>query len=124
MTEEEKNKAEIALAYLKKSGEIWKQQNGEDKFKKQTELLKQQIMVWNKLTGSTVPFNLNTVETIMCVISSLPFMLRDQGILGIPGFIDFSAAVSAVRNGLIAERDEKIWQNIPGLSTPPKKDLL
>lgn len=120
----QENRREIEKAAYKnlvESGEMWLRINGEQALRNEIMQLKADLIAWNKITGSSLLLNIQAIDLILQTLSSTQTVMGNN-IMEIttkfPRFYDKACKISAIRNYLIKERDEKIRQSNPGLSTP------
>lgn len=106
-SESRKLKEKMAYEMLVKNGHEWLRVNGQQKLQEAIETLKVNIRVWNKLTGSTMPFSLQTIDVMLQQLSAYPFVIG-MDIIKRTEYVSYCHSLSAVRNHLIKERDDRI----------------
>lgn len=116
MDQDRAMREKMAYEMLVKNGNAWAFKNGPVKLAEAVEQVRVNLRVWNKLTGSTVALNLATVDLMLQQMSTVPFIVG-MDMIKRPEYTEYVHKLSAIRNHLIAERNEKMKRINPELST-------
>lgn len=122
MDQERVMKEKMAYEMLVKNGNEWVRKNGQEKLLEALENIKVNLRVWNKLTGSTTVLNLSSIDTMLQQMSTVPFIIG-MDMIKRPEYAEYVHKLSAIRNHLITERDEKMKRISPELSTGTDEKL-
>lgn len=118
---EQKDKQQSAiekLAYevMVENGKKYLEKNGPDMVKKQVEQIKVDLAVWNKLGHASIRFSLQTIETMLQVYHTIPYVIG-LDIVKNPQYILACMRLSAIRNAIIEENQAKAKTALNNLST-------
>lgn len=116
--ENRKRMTELARKSLSGNGDIYLAQFGEKQLDDDVLQLKADLLAWNQLAPSTIRYNLDTINVMLQVLSTLPIKIGRMDILTDPKYAQFGMRLSAIRNRMLKERDEIIAKSNPDLSTP------
>lgn len=109
-------KEKIAYEMLVRNGNEWTLRNGPAKLAEAIEVIRVNLRVWNKLTGSTTVLSLGTIDLMLQQMSTVPFIIG-MDMIKRPEYAEYVHKLSAIRNHFIAERNEKMKRINPELST-------
>lgn len=122
--EEELRRQRQAYDTMVENGNTYIRTNGEPEVRAKIESLKIDMAVWNRIARSSVHLSLQSVELMLQVYSTMPFVLG-MDILNRKEYTTACMRLSAIRNLMIKDIQEKIAKQLPDLSTPgidsPKK---
>ena len=95
-------------------GEEYLRQKGIIQLDRDIKMIRAYLTSWNRITGSSVPFNLNTIDVALARVANIPTSVGvpEMAVKNIQ-FIDLYSSLSAVRNNLIAERNTKLNAILP-----------
>lgn len=122
MDQEKILKEQMAYEMLVKNGDEWIRKNGQEKLLQEIEYIRVNLRVWNKLTKSTMVLNLQTIDAMLQLMSTVPFIVGTD-IIRRPEYAEYTYKLSAIRNHLIKERNEKLLKANPFLSTGTDEKL-
>lgn len=89
-------------------GEDWTRSHGPDGLAKEMLNIRVFIKTWNDISHTAIPFNLQTIDTMLAAIANVPVSARNLQLAASPHYINFYSIFSAVRNELMRGRDAKL----------------
>lgn len=107
INEESKFRVQQAYDMMVRSGDDWIKKNGDKSLIERTAWVKAHIRTWNQITKSTIPFSLQSIDTMILMMSTLPTMIGMDVIMR-NEYRDTMACFSAIRNALVKERNDKM----------------
>lgn len=116
MREAMKQQQQMAASLLTTNGDNYITSFGIERYKKEFELMRDGLRTWNGITHSTIIFNLQTINAMIFMLSSVS--VNDMSVSNHVKFQEMYMLCCAIRNQLIRERNETIAKSNPDLSTP------
>lgn len=101
-----KQQQAMAANLLASNGENYVKTFGPEKLKIELDMIRDGMRMWNGITHSTMVLNLPTVSAMIFILSSVT--LNDMSVQNHPKFQEMYMILCAIRNKLIAERDQVI----------------
>ena len=115
--EHDKNMQKMAYDNMVKMGENFLATKGQKVVDDEIMAIRAYITAWNKISGSTMAYSLGTIDAFLAATNSVPATMGDMTMQMHPRLIHAVSALSAIRNQIIRERNKKIKESFPNLST-------
>ncbi len=98
---------DMAKDSSKQGGIAYVKQFGPEQVTKDIRAHRESIQLWNKVMASSIPFTLNTIDAFLLAYGGMPNIVGME-IINNPKYQQAIKMLSAIRNHLIAERDERM----------------
>lgn len=116
--EQQKLHEQMAYDTLVTRGNQYLQLFGQAIVNQDIDQMKANLIVWNRLSKASIRYSLQTIDTMMQVWSTMPFIVGVD-LINRKEYIDHGNRLSAIRNHIIKERDQRIKDGTQSeLSTP------